>query len=104
MLKPSIHNTAQGLKKMTTADLTMVHGKAWIDDRQRPVYGARVVSRGSDKGKIEVIIRGKGNQAKSFIIKRDDFNCDHIDQNHFSQSHNVKKCSICGGLIHEKSQ
>ena len=94
----SIRSTAQELREMTTEDLKTVVG-IYYGDGWRPAYAARKITRGSDKGKFELVTRGKGNKAKRVTVSGSNFKCNHDDKRQVGKNY---ICNICGRLIDEK--
>jgi len=89
-LKKNIQNRAHELREMTTEDLRTVVG-TFYGDGWRPAYAARLIKTGKDKGKFELVTRGRGNRARRVIVGADNFKCLHNDINTLNLT-----CSICG--------
>lgn len=41
---------------------------AWVGNGFRPIYEKREIKRGKNKGRFEVVYRGRGNRFKKAII------------------------------------
>lgn len=71
-------------------------GFVWIDVRRRPIYSAREIQRGKNKGKLEVEYRHSASRYKKKIVDKSEVRWfkDDIEepQDEFTYDHPCPKC------------